>query len=274
MEYITYGGISIINAIPAWLGGAAAIDLKVRVRVREGYCDVGDFVGFVIDYLRSKLGLEHDMCVEVDSEVPPGSGLKSNSAVAVGVIHAVLNSFRGGSVDPVDVARLAAEVTRAHGSSITGAFDDASAALLGGGIVLTDNKSLRVIRQLNPDPLTVVITGYRVGKNLQGIDRLRALSGGLYQALFNMALNGDLWRAATINGILVAESLGYHNALETIGTALRLGAVSSGVSGNGPAIYAVFKPGEEGGPFIDYIRNTWGGYYIVTRLVETRYLVS
>ncbi|WP_243679323.1 hypothetical protein [Vulcanisaeta distributa] len=79
--------------------------------------------------------------------------------------------------------------------------------------------------------------------------------------------------AATINGILVAESLGYYNALETIGAALRLGAVASGVSGNGPAIYAVFKPGEEGGPFIDYIRNTWG-YYIVTRLVETRYLVS
>lgn len=269
MEYITYGGISIINAIPAWLGGAAAIDLKVRVRVREGYCGVGDFVGFIINYLRSKLGLGYDVCVEVDSEVPPGSGLKSNSAVAVGVIYAVLNSFRG-SVDPVEVARLAAEVTRAHGSSITGAFDDASAALLG-GVVLTDNKSLRVIRQLNPDPLTVVITGYRVGKNLQGIDRLRALSG-LYQALFNIALNGDLWRAATINGILVAESLGYHNALETIGIALRLGAVSSGVSGNGPAVYAVFKPGEEG-PFIDYIRNTWG-YYIVTRLVETRYLVS
>ncbi len=118
MEYITYGGISIINAIPAWLGGAAAIDLKVRVRVREGYCGVGDFVGFIINYLRSKLGLGYDVCVEVDSEVPSGSGLKSNSAVAVGVIHAVLNSFRGGSVDPVEVARLAAEVTRAHGSSI------------------------------------------------------------------------------------------------------------------------------------------------------------
>ncbi len=60
--------------------------------------------------------------------------------------------------------------------------------------MLTDNKSLRIIKQLSPDPLTVVITGYKVRKNLQGIDRLRALSGGLYQALFNMALDGDLWR--------------------------------------------------------------------------------
>ncbi|WP_243674595.1 hypothetical protein [Vulcanisaeta distributa] len=160
---------------------------------------------------------------------------------------------------------------RAHGSSITGAFDDASAAILGGA-VLTDNKSLSIIKQLNLDPFTVVITGHRERKNLRSIDRLRALSG-IYQALFSMAINGDLWRAATINGILVAESLGYYNALEIIGRALRLGAVASGVSGNGPSIYAVFRPGEEG-PFIDYISSTWGGYYLVTKLVEIRYLVS
>lgn len=35
-EYITYGGISIINAIPAWLGGAVAVDLKVRVKINDG----------------------------------------------------------------------------------------------------------------------------------------------------------------------------------------------------------------------------------------------
>ncbi len=266
-EYITYGGISIINAVPAWLGGAAAINLRVRVRVREGACPMSEFVNFIINYLRARLGLDRDFCVEVDSEVPPGSGLKSNSAVAVGVIHGVLSLL--GDADPIMSAKLAAEATRAHGSSITGAFDDASAAILG-GIVLTDNKSLRVIRQLNPEPLTVVITGYNDRKNLQYIDRLRALSG-VYRELFSMALNGDLWRAATMNGVLVAEALGYHRALETIGAAMRLGALASGVSGNGPSIYAVFRPGDEG-PFIDYIGNTWK-YYLVTKLVSTRYLV-
>ncbi|WP_243679321.1 hypothetical protein [Vulcanisaeta distributa] len=38
-------------------GGTAAVDLKVRVRVKEGHCGMSDFVGFVINYLRSKLGL-------------------------------------------------------------------------------------------------------------------------------------------------------------------------------------------------------------------------
>ena len=268
-EYITYGGISIINAIPAWLGGSLAIDLKVKTRISEGSCEANDFIKFILNYLGSKFGFKREICVEVNSEVPQGSGLKSNSAVAVGVIYNLLR-FLGKDAGPVEAAKLAAEVTKIHGSSITGAFDDASAAILGGA-VLTDNKSLRIIRQLNPGSLTVVITGYMEKKRLQVIDRLRVLSG-IYQVLFDMALGGDLWRAATINGILVAESLGYHNALESIGVALRLGAVASGVSGNGPSVYAVFKPGEEG-PFIDYIRSTWG-YYLVTSLVGIRYSIS
>ncbi len=265
-EYITYGGISIINAIPAWLGGAAAVDLPVRIRVREGYCDSEDFIRFILNYLERELGVDLNVCVYVESAVPRASGLKSNSAIAVGVVYAVMN-FLGRQVSPTDAARLAAVITKAHGSSITGAFDDASAAILG-GVVLTDNKAMRVIRQFDVGDSTIVITGYKEVKRLGDIDRLRRLTG-LYTALFDMAVNGDLWRAATINGILVAESLGYHRALETIGAALRMGATASGVSGNGPSVYAVFKPGEEG-PFIDYIMSTWG-YYLATGFVSTRF---
>ncbi|WP_243674593.1 hypothetical protein [Vulcanisaeta distributa] len=110
-EYITYGGISIINAIPAWLGGAVAVDLKVRVKINDGPCAMNEFINFIINYLRERLGINNDVCIEVNSEVPPGSGLKSNSAVAVGVIYTLLTSLRGGNASPVEVARLAAEVT-------------------------------------------------------------------------------------------------------------------------------------------------------------------
>jgi len=267
IEYVSYGGISIINAIPAWLGGTAAVNLPVRVRVTKGFCEHDEFITFIINHLRNKFNTDLKVCVHVDSQIPRASGLKSNSAVAVALIHAV-KKFLGLDDDPVDSARLAAVITRAHGSSITGAFDDASAAILG-GIVLTDNKSMSIIKHLRAGDFTVVITGYRESKNLMGIDRLRALSS-IYTPLFEMARNGDVWRAATINGILVAESLGYYRALETISAALRLGALASGVSGNGPSIYAVFKPGEEG-PFIDYIINSWG-YYLTTNFVEPTHL--
>ncbi len=82
----------------------------------------------------------------------------------------------------------------------------------------------------------------------------------------NLALNGDLWRVTTINGILVVESLGYWNAVPFISTALSKGAVASGVSGNGPSVFAVFKSGEEGS-FLDYVENNWG-YYLVSKFVN------
>ncbi|MFB6470154.1 MAG: shikimate kinase [Vulcanisaeta sp. AZ3] len=268
VEYITYGGISIINAIPAWLGGTAAINLLSRVRVTEGTCSVDGFMSFILNYLRDKWGLDANVCVSVDSSIPESSGLKSNSAVAVGIVHAVMD-FLGRPISPLESARLASIITKAHGSSITGAFDDASASILG-GVVFTDNKSMTIIKHRAVDELRVIITGYKESKRLSRINRLRALSG-VYSALFEMAVNGDLWRAATINGMLVAEALGYHRALETISNALRLGALASAVSGNGPSIYAVFKAGEEG-PFVDYVVSSWG-YYLTTSLVGPRYSV-
>jgi Archaeal shikimate kinase len=90
VEYITYGGVSIVNAIPAWLGGAAAVNLPVRVRVAKGFCEHDEFLTFIINYLRDKIGIDTDICIQVDSQVPRASGLKSNSAVAVGVVHAIM----------------------------------------------------------------------------------------------------------------------------------------------------------------------------------------
>ncbi|WP_069806979.1 shikimate kinase [Vulcanisaeta thermophila] len=271
MEFTTYGGISVINAVPALLGGAMAINLRVTVKIeRGGPCPTNDFINFIINYTRNKLGFEppSDLCITVDSEVPSGSGLKSNSAVATGVVYA-LSNYLGLGLSPVDAARVAAEATKAHGSSITGAFDDASASILCGG-VLTDNGSMRVIKQFRlGDEYVVVLTGFRSGKRLANLDRLRAL-GGVYRELFSIALR-DVWRAATLNGVLVAESLGYWDALEVIGRAISMGAVASGVSGNGPAIFAVFKREEEG-PFLDFVSSRFG-YYLTSGFVDVRFTV-
>lgn len=273
MEVITYGGISIVNAIPAMLGGAAAVDLKVKVSFDRGRgCELDPFIGFIVKYVSTRLNkpIPEDLCVAVDSEVPPSSGLKSNSAVAVAVAYG-LAKILGIQLSPVDSAKLAAEATRAHGSSITGAFDDASASILG-GVVLTDNSSMNVIKQFETsDDYSVVLTGFRSSKRLQNLDRLRALKD-VYRAVFEMALKGDLWRAATVNGMFVAEALGYWDALEVVGRAMGMGALASGVSGNGPAIFAVFKHGEEG-PFVDYV-DFRIGYHIQTHLVNIIHKVT
>ncbi|WP_292000166.1 shikimate kinase [Caldivirga sp.] len=264
MEYTTYGGVSIINAIPSLRGGTMAIDLPVRVNVSKGNCAMDEFTSFIVKYVSTRLGIKEEYCIKVNSNVPMASGLKSNSAVAVGVTYALTEAAEVG-LSKIDAIRIAAEATKAHGSSITGAFDDAAASLLG-GVVLTDNRLMKIIKHINPqNDVVVVITGFREGKKPISIDALRGLSS-LYHDLTHWALDGKIWEAATINGIMVAKALGYVNQLRVIGEALSRGALSAGVSGNGPSVYAVFKDGEEG-PYVDYINKHWG-YLILTRPIS------
>ena len=274
VETITYGGISVINAIPAFLGGTIAIDLKARIIIslnnESKKCPYNEFVNFITNYTLKRWNLDlsyNDLCINVISEIPPTSGLKSNSAIASGLIYGLAIAL-GIKISPIDAARIAAEATKMHGSSITGAFDDAAASILG-GLVLTDNATNSIIKHLNlNDEYIVIITGFKdKKKKLEKIDRLRSLTP-IYKEIFNLALNGDLWRATIINGILVAESLGYLDAIPFISNALIKGAIASGVSGNGPSVFAIFKPGEEG-PFIDYVEQNWN-YYLVTRFVNIR----
>lgn len=238
-----------------------AIDLPVRVSVSKGECPMDEFTSFIVKYASAKLGVREEYCIRVNSNVPVASGLKSNSAVAVGVTYALAKAT-GAELSKIDVIRIAAEATKVHGSSITGAFDDASASLLG-GVVLTDNRLMKVIKHINPpNDVVVVITGFKEGKKPININALRDLRS-LYHDLMHWALEGKLWEAATINGIMVAKALGYVKQLSAISEALGSGALAAGVSGNGPSIYAVFKVGEEG-PFIDYINKHWG-YITLTK---------
>ena len=238
-----------------------AIDLPVRVNVSKGKCPMDEFTSFIVKYASLKLGIKEDYCIRVNSSVPVASGLKSNSAVAVGVTYA-LAMTTGVELSKIDVIRIAAEATKAHGSSITGAFDDASASLLG-GIVLTDNRLMKLIKHINPpNDVVVIVTGFNEGKKTININALRSLSI-IYHDLMHWALEGKLWESATINGIMVAKALGYVKQLRAISEALGKGALAAGVSGNGPSVYAVFKIGDEG-PYIDYVNRHWG-YLILTK---------
>ncbi|MFP3240386.1 MAG: shikimate kinase [Caldivirga sp.] len=263
MEYVTYGGVSIINAIPALRGGVMAIDLPVRVELTNGRCVMDEFTSFILNYASRRLNVNGEYCARVNSSVPVSSGLKSNSAVAAGIVYA-LAMLSGVGLSEVDAARIAAEATRAHGSSITGAFDDASASLLR-GIVLTDNRLMKVVRHLKPPgDVTVVVTGFKERKRPINVNELRRLAS-IYIDLFHWALNGEIWHAATVNGIMVARALGYDGQLKAIGEALSNGALAAGVSGNGPSVFAVFKDGEEG-PYVEYVDRQWG-YLILARPV-------
>ncbi|MCJ7694617.1 MAG: shikimate kinase, partial [Anaerolineaceae bacterium] len=147
------GAGTIINAIATWKGAAFGIDLKTSAEVRLNESDKvngtikegGDpelierCVRLVFERFNQTGGAE----VMTTSEVPIASGLKSSSAAANATILATLDAL-GENMEPLDAARLGVQAALDAGVTITGAFDDAAASMLG-GVVITDNMSNTLI---------------------------------------------------------------------------------------------------------------------------------
>lgn len=237
-----FAGVSIVNAIPSWLGSTMAVNIKIEVEVEEGAGDHSSLTRAIVDYFREKHGLP-ELRVIVRSPIPPGSGLKTSSAVAVALIEAIKARY---GLKDIDSPRLAADLSVRAGVSVTGAYDDATAAYHG-GVSFTDNREKRILDLRNPPEDLAVVILVKGGRPAVDLGSLRRFSS-LFKEIFHIALRGDIITAMRLNGVAVAEILGYD--LEPIKRALELGALAAGVSGNGPSIFAVARKGEEG-PLVD-----------------------
>ncbi|MCG3109738.1 Shikimate kinase [Metallosphaera sp. J1] len=251
-----YGGVSVVNALPSWYGSSMAVNMKVEVRVREGKRNVEDpLLVTILDHF-SRLGLP-DLEVQVESEIPVGSGLKSSSAVSTALIGEIARKY---SLE-VDVPKLSAILSLKAGVSYTGALDDAISSWYG-GISFTYNKEFKVLKRERAPTDVVVVILERSGKGKIELNRLRSFRT-LFLEIFRMALQGRIWDAMKLNGIAIAEILGLPTDL--VEDALRQGALASGLSGNGPSYFAVTREGEEG-PVIESFERR--GKVRVTRVVN------
>jgi shikimate kinase len=239
-----WAGVSVVNALPTGLGATAAVSLRVAVTISStcrGAEAQSKLVETILHYFESRYSVQKQ-CVEIESQVPQGSGLKSSSAVAVALIKALVHSF--GAYEP-DVPRLAAELSRIAGVSFTGALDDAAAAYYG-GVAVTDNTNMRVIRVLDfrSDLSVVVLVPRAVKRPSISLEEMRRYSSVFYLA-FERAIEGDVLRAMTLNGTAIAKIL-YPQLEGLVLKALELNALAAGVSGNGPSVFAVCREGDEG----------------------------
>ncbi|MCS7110672.1 MAG: shikimate kinase [Ignisphaera sp.] len=251
-----YGGVSIVNAIPAWLGSVMAVDLKAHAEASVCSSDCehqSPLIRTVVGYFREKYNLP-PLKIRIDSEIPQTSGLKSSSAVAVATIKAIAHKF---SIYEPSIPRLAAELSRIAGVSITGALDDASAAFYG-GIVFTDNLNMNILRVSDFRKDLDVVLLFKGVRRKVDVEELRK-HYYLFKHVFEAAYSGDIFRAMTMNGLLIARILGYDE--NVIRRAIELGALASGVSGNGPTMFAVCREGDCG-PLIDYF-SAYGSTKIV-----------
>ena len=247
--------ISVVNALPLGIGAAVGIDWPARAIVRVGRASEArdaliveprgsrtPLVRLSVRTARAKFGDGGSgrLRLTLRSSIPVARGLKSSSAVSSAVALATARAYCR-EPTATQVARLAAEVGRAAGVSATGAYDDALAGLVSGGVV-TDNRHDAELRRFDVGEelgVALWVPAARHPPSLRLRARLRRYPA-LAQRAVDAVLDGDWVEAMAANTSLVERAMGYrydrlHESMR------RAGAAASGTSGNGPA-FAVVAP--------------------------------
>jgi len=258
------GSATVVNAIATGRGAAFAVNLRVRAEV-ELTEEPGKIVGrvgktsespklietCVLKTLqRFKLEKKHGARVKTTSDIPIAVGLSSSSAAANAATLATLAALDK-KLKPGDVINLGVDSAFGAGTTVTGAFDDAAASYLGGGVI-TDNRKRRVLKRFKVDPKLRVLIYLPPGRSYTSeVDVKRTkLIAELIEIVHERALNGNIFGGLTLNGLLYSSALGYDlgPALE----ALELGALAAGLTGTGPAVVEICKPQNT-----KKIKNAW-----------------
>jgi shikimate kinase len=262
---------TVLNALATGFGSAFAIDAHTTATVEldDSGTVTGEVAGdpdadtrlvercveLVLDgYGPGERGGPTGGRVRTESEVPMAAGLKSSSAAANATTLATLDALgravvddpsgstatdevRGGgsAVERVDACRLGVRAARDAGVTVTGAFDDASASMLG-GVTVTDNSDNELLAREPADWDVLVWTpderAYTADADVSRCERVAPVADMVRDA----ALDGDYGRAMTVNGFAFCAALRF--PAEPIVEALP-DAAGASLSGTGPSFTAV-----------------------------------
>jgi shikimate kinase len=249
---VAYGAATIVNAIALGKGAAFGVDLWTKAEV-ELTSEAGIFEVViasdpnentllvertVIRVLeRFNLSKKFGVKVKTQSNIPIAHGLKSSSVAANATALATVAAL-GRELDDLDVVKIGVEAAFDAKCTITGAFDDACASYFG-GVVITDNTKRELLKQF-PLPKDLVVLfhvplqkAYTINSD---VERLKTIKP-LVQIAFEKALEGKIWEALTLNGLVYSVASNQNAAIAV--DALAAGATAAGLCGKGPAITAV-----------------------------------
>ncbi len=263
---ISHGAITVVNAIATGKGSALGINLetkatiklndsgKITAKIKNASKEDTKLMELCAKYAFNHLGVEYGAKIETESNIPIAKGLKSSSAAANAVVLATVDAVMKenpelkspGDMDIINLgvnAAIKAEVT------ITGAFDDASASYLG-GFVVTDNEKREILKAEKIEPLDVLlfVPKEKIYTIKIDVDRTKLLRKEALIA-WKEALDGNIYSAMNLNGILYSTTLNQDPDVAL--SALRAGALASGLCGTGPAVAALV------GENPDKIRDEW-----------------
>jgi shikimate kinase len=205
--------------------------------------------------------------VRTESDVPMAAGLKSSSAAANATVLATLDALGvavGSDADSVSreaACRLGVRAARDAGVTVTGAFDDASASMLG-GVTVTDNRSDELLAR-EPVSWDVLVwtppeMAYSADADVTQCERLAPIA----ELVADLALDGRYGEAMTVNGFAFCAALNFP-ADPMLDALPDVRGVS--LSGTGPSFVAV---GER--EHLEPIRDRWNEREGTTWLTTTR----
>ena len=270
------GAGTIINAISTWKGAAFGIDLKTFADVElsesassirgsiEGMPD-GDstLIERSVELVLEHFGMKMGGTVTTRSEVPLARGLKSSSAAANATVLATLDAI-GESMEPLDAVRIGVQASKEAGVTITGAFDDACASFFG-GIVVTDNKEMKLVKRVEREMDVLVFAPDKKAFSAQTDVSRSKLVAPWVDIAYDLALEGEYERAMTLNGFLYCSALGFDT--EPMIQALELGVEGVSLSGTGPAYTALV---ENDKAKVDSLMIAWENSGVSGNVIKTK----
>ncbi|MDD5112372.1 MAG: shikimate kinase [Candidatus Altiarchaeota archaeon] len=233
-------------------------------------------------------GFSSGASVRTESDIPIAAGLKSSSVAANAVVlatagalaerHGEIREVRlskterrqelyinGRLVPPLELINIGVDSALQAKVTVTGAFDDATASYFG-GYTITNNRRREILRSGDMESLDVLILLpekrriYTVKADLSNIGAIR--SG--VNAAWNLALEGDLYTAITMNGLL--HAVAFKQDAQIPIAALNAGAIAAALSGKGPAVVALARGNASK---IKKALSRFGGKIIETRTNNT-----
>ena len=255
-----YGAGTIINAIASWKGSAFAIDLKTHAEVElrgdliEGEIEGGGNTRLIeraCELTLETLDIDSGARIRTVSEVPIASGLKSSSAAANATVIATCRASRQ-SIDPLDMARIGVRAALDAGVSVTGAFDDACASMLG-GVVITDNREKALLKREILESAVVVYAPDKKSFSAQTDVKKSRLIAPWVEMAFDLAIKGEYGKAMGLNGFLYCSALGYSPGPMLM--ALEKGVAGVSLSGTGPSYVALVSEEQAG-----ILKEAWSEY--------------
>ncbi len=268
---------TVLNALATGTGSAFAIDLETTATVT--LTDDGEVTGEIAEEPEEDASLI-ERCVELavaryaeededvgarvrtETDVPMASGLKSSSAAANATVLATLEALGvAEEVDRIDACRLGVQAAREAGVTVTGAFDDASASMLG-GVTVTDNTEDELLAREEVGWHALVYTpperAYSADTDVSACESIAPMA----ELVAELALEGRYGEAMTVNGFAFCGALEFSPG-PMVDALPDVEGVS--LSGTGPSYVAV---GERAS--LEAVRERWDGRTGTTRVLRTR----